>query len=147
MRMIREFRHLKLMKRNGRGNIKNGLISTGPSDLTVPCPACPIPGINLQDEWEQVPKEMRYDIRSPLSYLNLTILQVSLYVDPSIGCELSVEEPDAVVDQEGPRITYWHGLLHRRRAVPQTYFEVRDTKGCKLILILPRTFLMIPLVF
>ena len=111
MRMIREFRHLKLMKRNGRGNVKDGLINTGPSDLTVPCPACPIPGINLQDEWEQVPKEMRYEIRSPLSFL--TILQVSLYLNPSIGCELSVEELDAVVDQEGPRITYWHGLLHQ----------------------------------
>ena len=61
MRMIREFRHLKLMKRNGRGNLKNGLISTGPSDLTVACPACPIPGINLQDDWEQVPKELRYE--------------------------------------------------------------------------------------
>ena len=71
MRMIREFRHLKLMKRNGRGNIKNCLISTSSSDLTVPCPACPIPGINLQDEWEQAPKEMRYDFPPSWSYLTI----------------------------------------------------------------------------
>ena len=68
MRMIREFRHLKLMKRNGRGNVENGLLSTGPSDLTVPCPACPIPGINLQDEWEQAPKEMKYE-RNPVAFV------------------------------------------------------------------------------
>ena len=68
MRMIREFRHLKLMKRNSRGNVENGLLSTGPSDLTVPCPACPIPGINLQDEWEQAPKEMKYE-RNPVAFV------------------------------------------------------------------------------
>jgi hypothetical protein len=111
MRMIREFRHMKLMKRSGRGNIKNGLISTSPSDLTVLCPACPIPGINLQDEWEQVPKEMRYDF--PPSWSYLTILQVSLYFNPSLRCKLSIKEPDAVIDQEGPRLTYQIGLFHR----------------------------------
>ena len=71
MHMIHELRHLKLMKHNSWGNIKNSLISTSSLDLTVPCPACPIPSINLQDEWEQAPKEMRYDFQPSWPYLTI----------------------------------------------------------------------------
>ena len=59
MRMIREFRHLKLLKRHGRGNIKDGLISTGRGDLATICPACPIPGINLPENWRDVGLEWK----------------------------------------------------------------------------------------
>ena len=59
MRIVREFRHLKLMKRAGRGNISGGLASTKTGDLCVECPACPIPGVNLPDGWESASPEMK----------------------------------------------------------------------------------------
>ena len=59
MRMVREFRHLKLMKRHGRGNVPSGLITTGRGDLTTVCPACPIPGINLPEKWQDVGMEWK----------------------------------------------------------------------------------------
>ncbi|ESK82358.1 hypothetical protein Moror_12214 [Moniliophthora roreri MCA 2997] len=52
-RVTREWRHLKMLKRAGRGN--NGMRSvnqTHPSELAIVCPACPHPGINLPDGWE-----------------------------------------------------------------------------------------------
>ena len=86
--MICKFHHLKLMMYNSWGNIKNGLITTGPSDLVVPYPACPIPSINLQDEWERVPKEMMFKWNSvPSSYL--TIFQVSLYANLSFSTSVT----------------------------------------------------------
>ena len=54
MRMIREFRHLKLMKRHGRGNVEGGLVSTTRGDLATICPACPIPDVNLPENWKDV---------------------------------------------------------------------------------------------
>lgn len=58
--MVRQYRHLKLMKRAGRGNVMNGLETTGPGELALQCPACPIPGINLPEGWEDAPLAIRY---------------------------------------------------------------------------------------
>lgn len=52
--MIREFRHLKLMKRHGQGNVKDSLVSMSRGDLATICPACPIPNVNLPENWEDV---------------------------------------------------------------------------------------------
>lgn len=53
------FRHLKLMKRAGRGNIDGGLCLTGAGDLALNCPACPMPGVNLPKNWEEVDVEWK----------------------------------------------------------------------------------------
>ena len=59
MHIVREFHHLKLMKRAGRGNISGGLANTKAGDLCVECPACPIPQGNLPEDWESVAPEMK----------------------------------------------------------------------------------------
>ena len=59
MRMVRMFRHLKLMKRSGRGNLPGGLISTQPGDLAPGCAACPRPGVNLPDDWQSIAAEWK----------------------------------------------------------------------------------------
>lgn len=58
--MVRQYRHLKLMKRAGRGNVPNGVTTTRPGELAMRCLACPIPGLNLPDGWENAPPELRY---------------------------------------------------------------------------------------
>ncbi len=59
MRMVRQYRHLKMLKRSGRGNIASGAAGTLPRECAVICPACPRPGINLDHDWENAPLEKR----------------------------------------------------------------------------------------
>lgn len=55
--MIRMWRHLKLLKRGGRGYAINGVDGTSPGELALLCPACPYPFINLPGNWRKAPKE------------------------------------------------------------------------------------------
>lgn len=55
MRVVREFRYLRMLKRAGRGHDPDGPQNTQPGGLTVICPACPQPDINLPDDWESAP--------------------------------------------------------------------------------------------
>lgn len=60
MIMAREWRHLKMLKRAGRGHDPVGVQGTQPGSLAVLCPACPRPGINLRPGWDSVPSRDRY---------------------------------------------------------------------------------------
>ncbi|KAH7906050.1 hypothetical protein BJ138DRAFT_1138106 [Hygrophoropsis aurantiaca] len=55
MRMVREWRHIKSLKRAGRGHDPEGIESTKPGQCAVICPACPQPGMNLPDCFEDLP--------------------------------------------------------------------------------------------
>lgn len=63
--MTREYRHLQMCKRAGRGHdgigvpqtpdspeLVYGIEATQRGELAIPCRACPHPGINLPDGWE-----------------------------------------------------------------------------------------------
>ncbi|KAJ2911434.1 hypothetical protein MD484_g8984, partial [Candolleomyces efflorescens] len=56
LRMIREWRHLRLLKRMGRGHDPSGVAGTLPGELAVLCPACPYPDVNLPPDYEQQPE-------------------------------------------------------------------------------------------
>nr|GAT42599.1 predicted protein [Mycena chlorophos] len=61
LRMGREWRHLLLLKRGGRfGYQSNEAENTSPGELAVLCPACPRPGVNLPEKWEDAPSETNY---------------------------------------------------------------------------------------
>ncbi|KAG6916283.1 hypothetical protein DXG01_007524 [Tephrocybe rancida] len=64
LRMIREWRHVKMLKRAARGHDANGVGATQPGECAVICPACPQPGINLPDNWRDAPpdKEWLYSL-------------------------------------------------------------------------------------
>ncbi|KAH6916353.1 hypothetical protein BKA70DRAFT_1419261 [Coprinopsis sp. MPI-PUGE-AT-0042] len=51
LRIMRIWRHVRLLKRSGRGFEPEA--ATAPGSCAVVCPACPMPGINLPDGWEQ----------------------------------------------------------------------------------------------
>jgi hypothetical protein len=61
--MVRQYRHLKMLKRAGRGNDPAGAGGTLPRQCAVVCPACPVPGVNLEDTWRDVPAEKRFVFR------------------------------------------------------------------------------------
>jgi hypothetical protein len=58
---MRIWRHLKLLKRAGRGHDPAGIDATKPGQCAVECPACPHPNRNLPEGWESATPEQRYD--------------------------------------------------------------------------------------
>ncbi|KAM6489703.1 hypothetical protein JOM56_014726, partial [Amanita muscaria] len=55
MRMQLQWWHLKMLKRGGRPHDPAGVENMGEGELTVLCPSCPRPGINLPANWREVP--------------------------------------------------------------------------------------------
>ncbi|KAJ3551391.1 hypothetical protein NM688_g4727 [Phlebia brevispora] len=60
MRMVREWRHLKMLKCAGRAHDDGGVRGTQEGMLCLRCPACPRPSFNLPDDWRDTPKEKMY---------------------------------------------------------------------------------------
>lgn len=60
MLMIREYRHLKMLKRAGRAFDQDGVNATLSGSLAIPCRACPIPGVNLPSGWRNVERGKEY---------------------------------------------------------------------------------------
>ncbi|KAF9471463.1 hypothetical protein BDN70DRAFT_819963, partial [Pholiota conissans] len=60
LRIGLQWRHLKMLKRGGRGHDDGGIPATQDGDLAIKCPSCPHPGINLPDDWDQVPEEFQF---------------------------------------------------------------------------------------
>ncbi|KAJ7030787.1 hypothetical protein C8F04DRAFT_1186443 [Mycena alexandri] len=60
LRMTREWRHIEMLKRAGRGHDPTGVETTQPGECALLCPACPQPGKNLPPGWEDAPKARRF---------------------------------------------------------------------------------------
>lgn len=60
LRMVLEWRHMRMLKRSGRGHHPDGVNGTQEGQLAVLCPACPQPDINLPSGWELAPAEKQY---------------------------------------------------------------------------------------
>jgi len=58
--MVREWRHLKMLKRAGRGYDCAGVDATGEGECALLCPACPQPGKNLPEGWQSAPAHKRW---------------------------------------------------------------------------------------
>ncbi|KAJ6476812.1 hypothetical protein C8R45DRAFT_833720, partial [Mycena sanguinolenta] len=60
LRMTRQWRHIRMLKRAGRGHDPVGIANTQPGECALLCPACPQPGKNLPPNWKDVPKIKRF---------------------------------------------------------------------------------------
>ncbi|KAF8142767.1 hypothetical protein K438DRAFT_1634908, partial [Mycena galopus ATCC 62051] len=62
MQMARQYRHLLLLKRAGRGHNYSGrrVWATGAGELALRCPVCPDPKVNLPQDWENAPPEDQF---------------------------------------------------------------------------------------
>ncbi len=63
--MVREWRHIRMLKRHGRGNDSSGSAGTTVGDCVVHCLACPRPGINLSESRQS--EEYVLSCSSPLA--------------------------------------------------------------------------------
>ncbi|KAJ6499776.1 hypothetical protein DFH09DRAFT_1336417 [Mycena vulgaris] len=60
LRMTREWRHLQMLKRAGRGHDPLGVHNTQDGECALLCPACPHPGKNLPPNWKDFPEEKQF---------------------------------------------------------------------------------------
>ncbi|KAK7434738.1 hypothetical protein VKT23_020034 [Stygiomarasmius scandens] len=61
-RMAIQYRHLLILKRSGRGNDldKRPVEETKPGECAMDCIACPKPGVNLPEDWENVSMDLKF---------------------------------------------------------------------------------------
>ncbi|KAG9217985.1 hypothetical protein CCMSSC00406_0009805 [Pleurotus cornucopiae] len=55
MRIVRQWHHIRMLKRSGRGHALDGVAGTSEGECAVLCPACPHPGKNLPMDWKAAP--------------------------------------------------------------------------------------------
>ncbi|KAJ7300377.1 hypothetical protein DFH08DRAFT_725398 [Mycena albidolilacea] len=60
MLIMRQWREVKRMKRFKRGHDASGVRATGQGELALKCRACPQPGWNLPDNWDQIDPFYRF---------------------------------------------------------------------------------------
>ncbi|KAK7030288.1 hypothetical protein VNI00_014305 [Paramarasmius palmivorus] len=61
LRMVRQWRNIRMLRRAGRGNdAERKIEDTKPGELAVQCIACPIPDVNLPDGWMEASIESRF---------------------------------------------------------------------------------------
>ncbi|EMD31060.1 hypothetical protein CERSUDRAFT_60542 [Gelatoporia subvermispora B] len=58
--VVRQWQHIKMLKRAGRGHSSTGIEATPSGGCAVLCPACPQPGLNLPEGWDKLPLSERY---------------------------------------------------------------------------------------
>ncbi|TFK59627.1 hypothetical protein BDN72DRAFT_780475, partial [Pluteus cervinus] len=88
--MVREYRHIKTLKRAGRGHDERGIDGTKLGECAVLCPACPQPGRNLPPDWQTRPENEQWLYRLFLAMdanfrLKRRDNKVSEDSDPSLG--------------------------------------------------------------
>ncbi|KZP28679.1 hypothetical protein FIBSPDRAFT_728847 [Athelia psychrophila] len=86
--VIRIWRHLKMLKRSGRGHDPMGIESTVDGECAVECPACPHPGKNLPSDWRDSPDTIRWIyalILTTDANFKLSLKEKDIQSDPALG--------------------------------------------------------------
>ncbi|THU84668.1 hypothetical protein K435DRAFT_687085 [Dendrothele bispora CBS 962.96] len=60
LRVIFQWRHLKMLKRAGRCHAQSGIDGTARGECAMDCPACPQPEKNLPDNWKEAGPEFAF---------------------------------------------------------------------------------------
>ncbi|KAJ6479858.1 hypothetical protein C8R45DRAFT_906215 [Mycena sanguinolenta] len=58
--MTRQWRHVQMLKRAGRGHDLTGIAGTNVGECALLCPACPQPGMNLPPDWAEAPNDKQF---------------------------------------------------------------------------------------
>ncbi|KAK7443180.1 hypothetical protein VKT23_015778 [Stygiomarasmius scandens] len=62
LRVLREWRHTRMMKRTGRAYDERGPTGTKLGECALLCPACPIPKINIPVDYAKMPDRWKYTL-------------------------------------------------------------------------------------
>lgn len=98
MNIIRQWRNIKLAKRQGKGHDPKGIDSTAEGELAVMCRSCPHPGVNLPRGWDNAPRTIAYVVDDRLttcatltSFLASSILFFSAWT-PTFVKRIGIEQ-------------------------------------------------------
>ncbi|KAI6017041.1 hypothetical protein EDC04DRAFT_2870152 [Pisolithus marmoratus] len=85
---ICEWCHLRMLKQSGRGHDHDpaGIMKTASGECAVLCPACPHPGINLPDGWENAPPDKQW------LYADFVTIDANFHLNLSHGWVYFVED-------------------------------------------------------
>lgn len=106
--VVRQWRHLKLLQRGGRAHDPEGVDGTKEGSLAVECPACPQPGRNLPEGWEDLPPEQRCVISVRLRCPSDAVLRwlYTLYLSVDANFKLRSKDRGAQDVYLGPGWAY-----------------------------------------
>ncbi|KAJ7749743.1 hypothetical protein B0H16DRAFT_1725007 [Mycena metata] len=60
LRITRQWRHVRMLKRAARGHDPEGIKNTQPGECALLCPTCPQPGKNMAPGWETAPEDHKF---------------------------------------------------------------------------------------
>ncbi|KAJ7670787.1 hypothetical protein DFH06DRAFT_1320708 [Mycena polygramma] len=60
LRMTKQWRNVRMLKRAGCGHDPLGIANTQPGECALLCPACPQPGMNMAPDWASAPEEKQF---------------------------------------------------------------------------------------
>ena len=104
-RCVRQWRHLKDIKRGGAGHALSPVDELDDGSLAIECPACPHPGRNLPIGWDTEVGTRAYVITATsLINPNISCMQVDLLPIFGDRCELPAEAQDARDKGSGARV-------------------------------------------
>jgi len=113
MRMTLQWRHLKLLKRHGRGHDESGVAGTKPGELAIQCPTCPRLGVNLPQDWKQAPPDEQYVISFDKWFkfrALIFVAKVYICTHRLYGRKLPPQESNGLQLLSRSRHGYWIGL-------------------------------------
>ncbi|KAK7052704.1 hypothetical protein R3P38DRAFT_2432528, partial [Favolaschia claudopus] len=79
MYVVRQWREVKRHKRAKRGHHEGGVFATGQGELALQCRACPQPGWNLPEGWENIDPFFRW-VSLSLGVREIGLIQVYRYL-------------------------------------------------------------------
>ncbi|KAJ7473901.1 hypothetical protein B0H11DRAFT_1918709 [Mycena galericulata] len=92
--IVRQYRMMEMLKRAGRGHDDSGVRGTKQGELALPCRACPQPGINLPEGWDEIDWD-NMDEDQRYKYFLMLSQDANFKL---INRNVSTEEKDPVVD-------------------------------------------------
>jgi hypothetical protein len=81
MLLTRQWKHMKLLKWNGRVIKPGGAAATSPGELAVDCRSCPLEGINIPKDWYLLPEVLQYVFPSTFETARLWCCLLAGYFD------------------------------------------------------------------
>ena len=129
MRIVREWRHVRLLKRMGRGHSASGVKGTKEGECAVLCPACPIPGVNLPANWKERPaSEQCVLIFSLPYYLNFLLLFRWLYsLFVGIDANFRLKRMNVSSDERDPGLNHGFAYVVENKKF-KTYLREYDNR-------------------
>ncbi|KAI0039084.1 hypothetical protein FA95DRAFT_1657962 [Auriscalpium vulgare] len=136
MVMIREWRHIAMMKRGGRGHDATGVAGTADGELAVQCPACPLPGINLPESWEAAPSNRAWLYR-PIVAMDANFrmknrMRSSKTKDPGLHTGKAYFVPDDKYDEHVAAHIDQEEISGCSRFAALTAANLKSTKGLRV---------------